>query len=411
MNRIPRILASVILAVLVYLLLSDLIGIVGGVISAILIGFLFVLSRVSSRILVGVLFIISGFIKANDPLGFSYKLDEYFVVFHMQWLSYISLWMAIGICAFEIGLGIALLLGAKMRFTSWSLLLLIIFFTFLTFWSWKFDVVKDCGCFGDALHLMPFQSFLKDLVLLVLILDIFFGRNEIMPLFGERFSTLLGYTGFIASFVFSMYCLWHLPVKDFRPYAIGKNIPDGMKLPPNAITDSIVMVFIYEKDGKKVELNMDQLKTIDSTYKYVDRKDKIIRVGDKAPIHDFSIISFDGTDVTKDVLSMKNVFLLVSYEIKHANEDVQNRINDFVTLCQKDGIEFIGLTSSNQKETDDFRHKHNSMFQYYNTDMTTLKTMIRSNPGLMLLKNGTVVGMWHYNDFPAYHDVQPLLKN
>ena len=139
-----------------------------------------------SRVLVGVLFIISGFIKANDALGFSYKLDEYFTVFHMPWLSHVSLVMAIVICAFEIGLGVALLLGAKMQFTAWSLLLMIIFFTFLTFWSWKFDVVKDCGCFGDALHLEPFQSFMKDCVLLVLILFIFIGRNEIKPLFGDR---------------------------------------------------------------------------------------------------------------------------------------------------------------------------------------------------------------------------------
>src|SRR3954469_18589291 len=141
-----------------------------------------------SRVLVGVLFIISGFIKANDPLGFSYKLDEYFQVFHMPWLSSVSLLLAILICAFEIGLGIALLLGAKMNFTAWSLLLLIIFFTFLTFWSWKFDVVKDCGCFGDALHLKPFQSFMKDVVLLVLILFIFIGRKQIMPLFGDKAS-------------------------------------------------------------------------------------------------------------------------------------------------------------------------------------------------------------------------------
>ncbi len=367
-----------------------------------------VISQIS-RIFVGILFIISGFIKANDPLGFSYKLDEYFTVFHMPWLSSISLWMAIGICAFEIGLGVALLLGAKMQFTSWSLLLMIVFFTFLTFWSWKFDVVKDCGCFGDALHLKPFQSFMKDVVLLILIFFIFIGKNDIKPLFGDKLSTLMAYGGFIASFLFSLYCYRHLPVIDFRPYAVGKSITQGMQLPPNAIKDSIVMVFIYEKDGKNVELNMDQLKTIDDTYKFVDRKDKVIREGDKAPIHDFSINTADGTEITKDVLSMKNVFLLVAYELNHTDVDVQNRVNDFVALCQRDGIEFIGLTSASVKEVDDFRHKHNSMFEYYYSDATMLKTMIRSNPGLMLLKDGTVTAMWHYNDFPSYDEVKSLL--
>ena len=359
-----------------------------------------------SRFLVGVLFIISGFIKANDPLGFSYKLDEYFQVFHMPWLSTVSLWLAIAICAFEIGLGIALLLGSKMIFTAWSLLLMIVFFTFLTFYSWYFDVVKDCGCFGDALHLTPFQSFMKDIVLFILIFFIFVKRKEIKPIVGESPSTFLAYTGFIASFLFSLYCYWHLPVKDFRPYAIGKSIPAGMQLPPNAITDSVVMLFLYEKDGKQLELTMDKLKEIDSTYKFIDRKDKVIREGDKPPIHDFTITSTDGTDVTADVLQMENVFLLVAYDINKSDKSVQGQVNDFVSLCQKAGVEFIGLTSSAPKEVESFRHEHNSGFEYYFTDGTTLKTMIRSNPGLMLLKKGKVEGMWHYNDFPTFDEVK-----
>lgn len=359
-----------------------------------------------SRILVGVLFIISGFIKANDPLGFSYKLDEYFQIFHMDWLSGISLWLAIGICAFEIGLGFALLLGAKMNFTAWSLLLMIVFFSFLTFYSWKFDVVKDCGCFGDALHLKPFQSFMKDVILFILILPIFFMRKEIRPLLGESFSTYLSYAGFIASFSFSVYCYRHLPWIDFRPYAVGKSIPEGMKLPPSAVTDSVVMVFIYEKGGKPVELTMDEIKNVDSTYKFIDRKDKVIREGDKPPIHDFTISDSDGTDITSDVLSMENVFLLVAYDINHSDGAVQGKVNDFVALCQKSGVEFIGLTSSAPNEVDKFRHDHNSMFTYYFTDMTTLKTMIRSNPGLMLLQKGRVTGIWHYNDFPTFDEVR-----
>ena len=365
-----------------------------------------------SRILVGVLFIISGFIKANDPLGFSYKLDEYFGVFQMPWLTHISLILAILICAFEIGLGIALLLGSKMHFTAWSLLLMIIFFTFLTFWSWKFDVVKDCGCFGDALHLKPFQSFMKDVILFVLILFIFINRNNIKPLFGEKPSAYLSYLGFIGSFVFSVYCYRHLPVIDFRPYAIGKNIPEGMKLPPGAKKDSVIMVFVYEKDGIKHEFNEKEIATagIDDTWKFIDRTDKVIQEGDKPHIHDFTVTSADGTDITTDILTMKNVFLLVAYQISTTNENAQGKINDFVALCQKDGVEFIGLTGSSHKEIDAFRQKHNSKFEYYNTDETALKTIIRSNPGLVLLKNGTVAGMWHYNDFPSYDEAKKLLE-
>jgi len=359
-----------------------------------------------SRVLVGVLFIISGFIKANDPLGFSYKLDEYFVVFNMPWLSFASLFLAVVICAFEIGLGVAMLIGAKMVHTVWSSLIMIVFFTFLTFYSWKFDVVKDCGCFGDALHLTPFQSFMKDVILLALILFIFLKRHQIKPLFGHRSSTFVAYGGFLASVIFSMYCIRHLPIIDFRPYAIGKNISEGMKLPPGALTDSVVMVFTYEKDGKQIELDMEGIKSVDETYKFIDRKDKVIREGDKPPIHDFSITAVDGTDLTSDVLNQNEVFLLVAYDINKSNKEVQSKVNDFVALCQKSGIEFIGLTASVPGEVDVFRHEHNSTFDYYSCDATTLKTMVRSNPGLMLLKKGTVVAMWHQNDFPTFDEVK-----
>ena len=362
-----------------------------------------------SRILVGALFIFSGWIKANDPLGFAYKLEEYFTVLHVPWLSHISLGLSIGISTFEIALGIALLLAARMRFTSWSLLLMIIFFTFLTFYSWKFDVVKDCGCFGDFLHLKPIESFMKDLILLVFILIIFIYRNKYKPLFGERASTGFAYFGFVISILYAIYCYRHLPVKDFRPYAIGKSIPEGMKLPPDAVTEIVEFTFIYEKDGVKKNFSMNELSSMEEGWTFVDRESKVIREGDEPKIHDFSITSLDGTDVTQDVLSMKNVFLLVAYDLSHSDEDVQGRINDFVALCQRDGIEFIGLTASSKKDIDEFRHKHNSMFDYYNTDMTTLKTIIRSNPGLVRLTYGVVVGKWHHNNFPTYEEIKSKL--
>lgn len=326
----------------------------------------------------------------------------------MPWLNFASVFLAVVICAFEIGLGVAMLVGAKMIHTAWSSLIMIVFFTFLTFYSWKFDVVKDCGCFGDALHLTPYQSFMKDVVLLILILFIFIKRKQISPLFGNRSSNYFAYGGFLASVVFSIYCIRHLPVIDFRPYAVGKNISEGMKLPPGAITDSVAMVFVYEKDGKQMELDMEGIKSVDETYKFIDRKDKVIRVGDKPPIHDFSITTADGTDLTSDVLNQDFVFLLVAYDINASNSDVQSKVNDFAELCSNQKIVFIGLTSSVAADVEKFRHEHNSMFDYYLCDATTLKTMVRSNPGLMLLKKGTVVAMWHQNDFPSFDEVKRL---
>lgn len=359
-----------------------------------------------SRIFVGVLFIISGFIKANDPLGFSYKLDEYFLVFHMPWMSSISLFLAMFICVFEIAFGVAALIGYRMRMTAWLLMLMIVFFTFLTFYSAYFDVVKDCGCFGDALHLKPWESFGKDIFLLVFISVLFFRRWDIKPLFSESMGRMGFYSSVVASTAFTWYCYTHLPIKDFRPFAIGKNISEGMTLPPGAITDSTVMVFIYEKDGQRKEFSMDQIGDLDSTYKFVDRLDKKIREGDKASIHDFSITDPAGGDHTKEILETDDyVFMLVAYDLNKTNEAVQKKINAFVEDCNKRGILFIGLTATAANETDVFRHEHNSMFDYYFCDGTALKTIIRSNPGLVLLKKGTVIDMWHYNDFPEFEKV------
>ncbi|MBK9638637.1 MAG: DoxX family membrane protein [Bacteroidetes bacterium] len=363
-----------------------------------------------SRILVGVLFIISGLIKANDALGFSYKLDEYFVVFSMQFLSGISVGLAMFICIFEVALGVALLVGYRMVCVSWLMLLMIVFFTFLTFYSAYFDVVKDCGCFGDALKLKPWESFYKDVALLAFILIIFAKRKSIKPLFNEKFAGFVSFAGLIASTWFTWHCYAHLPVKDFRPYAIGKNITEGMTLPPGAITDSVVMVFIYKDKttGAQVEAGMDQVSQYSGNekYEFVDRIDKVVREGDKAPIHDFAIKDAEDNDLTSDFLSRPDyVFMLIAYDLTKADVKAQDKVNALAAECQKNDFEFFGLTSTIPTETDKFRHDHQNMFPYYFCDGTALKTIIRSNPGLVLLKQGTVIDMWHHNDFPTYEEL------
>lgn len=277
--------------------------------------------------------------------------------------------------------------------------------------TWVFNSkdmkVTDCGCFGDFIKLKPYTSFYKDLVLDFLIIVLLVWNKKMYSLFRDRFGNIVVGVATFASYIF---CLsnyyWGLPMIDFRPYAVGKNIKEGMQLPPGAIKDSIAMIFIYEKDGKNLELTTDQLGNIDSTYKFIDRTDKVLREGDRPLIHDFAINSVDGTDITDDVLGMDNVFLLVANDISHSNKKVQNKINDFVSLCHKEGIDFIGITSSSPKDVDVFRHDHNSMFEYYYADATTLKTMIRSNPGLMLLKKGTVTAIWHHRNFPTFDEVK-----
>src|SRR6056300_694368 len=189
-----------------------------------------------SRILVGVLFVVSGFIKLNDPVGFSFKLEEYFSqgVLDLPVLIPFALAIAFFVVVFEVLLGIFLLVGYQLKFTLWSLLSMIVFFTFLTFYSAYFNKVTDCGCFGDAIKLTPWESFTKDIILLVLILIMFYGKGYIRPLFSRNIRKIAVYASFIGCLIFGYYVLQHLPVIDFRPYKIGANIIEGMSYPENA---------------------------------------------------------------------------------------------------------------------------------------------------------------------------------
>jgi uncharacterized membrane protein YphA (DoxX/SURF4 family) len=359
------------------------------------------------RILVGFLFIISGFIKANDPLGFSYKLDEYFTVFHIPLLSTISLYLAIFICAVEIALGFATLLGARMPFVTWSLLLMILFFSFLTFYSAYFDVVKDCGCFGDALHLKPWQSFMKDMVLFVLILPLFLRRHQIHSFLSPQLALILSWLGLFLSTFFSIYCYRHLPFIDFRPYAPGKNIPEGMKVPENAPKDIYQIRLWYEKNGVVKEFTDKNYPWQDTTWKFKDSKNVLVQEGTKPAIHDFSLTDGGGSDYTEDLLKNQDYnFMLVSYDLAKADKGVQPAINEFAMKCERDHIKFIGITATAPSQTDQLRHEMQSPYDFFFCDATALKTIIRSNPGLVLLKKGTVISMWHYNDFPKYDQIK-----
>jgi uncharacterized membrane protein YphA (DoxX/SURF4 family) len=364
------------------------------------------------RILVGVLFVFSGWIKANDPLGFSYKLDEYFSVFGTEFLQPLSLFLAIVICIYEMVVGVMLLIGSKTKLTVWGLLLMIVFFTFLTFYSAYYDKVKECGCFGDFLHLTPWQSFYKDVALLVMILVLLVGQKFIRPVLGTGLEKFVLVLVLILSTGFPLYTYNFLPVKDFRPYAIGKNIQEGMMLPPNAKKDSVAMIFIYEKNGQKVELSYaDVMKgKADATYKYVDRIDKVMVEGDKPAIHDFSINTLDGKDYTERILNHDGYyFFILCYDLTKTNKDAFHQLNDFTKLAHEDNIPVICLTSSTEN-VEAFKKEVNAECDFYITDKTTLKTMIRANPGLMLLKKGTVVNLWHYHSIPSYSELKAILN-
>src|SRR5687768_15684871 len=259
-----------------------------------------------SRIIVGVLFIFSGLIKANDPLGLSYKMQEFFEVWGMHWLNDYTLSFSVLMIAFEIIAGVAVLVGWQMKLFSWLLLLLIVFFTFLTGYALFSGKIRECGCFGDCIPLTADQSFMKDLVLLLLIGFIFWQRNRITPSLNTMFSLVALFFTAIFSFAFQWYVLLHLPVKDCLPYKIGNNIVEKMQAPPGSIPDSTVISFVYEKAGKQVEFTADNFPADydEATYKFIKRYDKVVRKGNASPaIKDFSLQTYLGTDTTQALLN------------------------------------------------------------------------------------------------------------
>ena len=438
------------------------------------------LSRIS-RLLVGSLFIVSGLIKANDPIGFSYKLNDYFAagVFNMPWLDPWALELSVLVCVAEIVLGVAVLFGARMKLASWSLLILMIFFTFLTGYTaianWFFDnpesgltnffegifgfvaredisYMKDCGCFGDAIKLKPWESFAKDIVLLVFSVIIFLKRHQTKPedlktdlinlaasgLLIAAFSlgmvnwyfpmafalvsfgVLLGIKNMMKSDVrdwimsaaaavlstwFSLYCIMHLPVKDFRPYKIGNNISELKECPPDAPQDVYKDTWYYKVNGEvKTYTTADEPWKIEGA-EFVNRETELIFKGCEPPIHDFVLEDADGNDYTEDILAEPFIFLAISYDINAANADFQvalNALNEGALNDPDGGPYMYGLASNTYAEIDAYRHEHQVIYDVLTGDATMLKTIIRANPGLILLKEGTVVGKWHYNDLPIY---------
>lgn len=355
------------------------------------------------RIIVGVLFIFSGLIKANDPLGLSYKMNEFFEVLHMAWLNPYSLVFSVLMNAFEIIAGIAVLLGYGMRVFSFLLLLLILFFTFLTGFALFSGTIKECGCFGDCIKLTATETFYKDVVLLLMILVIFFYRKQIQPLFkNKKLILVLMASGIIFPFAIQWYTLNHLPIIDCLPYKVGNNIPEKMKLPPGAKPDRYETVLIYEKDGIAKEFTMDNYPWDDSTWVFKDRKDKLVEKGDAEPaIKDFYLSDFNGGNQTDALLTAdKPVYLFLSENTAKAGYGWDAKMHDLQKKAQNGEIYLYGVTASDQQSVEAFKQAHQLQFEFLQMDGVAIKTAGRSNPCLMKIENGTITGKWHYNDIP-----------
>lgn len=361
-----------------------------------------------SRYFVGALFIFSGLIKLNDPIGTKIKLEEYFEVFAEDFGSFFhylipyALEIGMILVILEVVLGVAVLLFYKMEITTKVLLALMVFFTFLTFYSAYFNKVTDCGCFGDAIKLTPWQSFIKDVILMVFVLHLFWFRRLYEPALRTREGhAVIGAVTAISLFL-GIYAIRHLPFIDFRAYRIGNNIPQQMLPEEQPVFE---YVFVRKDNGEEVHSEKYLMDTTLYKYKSVHQlnEDKT-----KAKITDYSVSSIEGEDVTQQTFE-GNKLLIIIYDVSKASTDNIDNIRE-LTSNLEGKVDMMVLTASGGEAFEAFRHEHQLAVPYYYADATVLKTIVRSNPGLTLWVNGTVKGMWHHNDTPDAEEVLELIK-
>ncbi|MBL7765078.1 MAG: DoxX family protein [Chitinophagaceae bacterium] len=363
------------------------------------------------RVFVGLLFIFSGLIKANDPSGLAYKMGEFFEVWAregylpslMLWLNQYAMLFSILMITFEIVAGVALIIGYRFKLFSYLIFLLTVFFTFLTAYALFSGNIKECGCFGDCIKLQANESFMKDLVLLVLIFILMIFRKRIAQTFSNMTATLVIVFSFVISVWMQWYMLKHLPYKDCLAYRVGNNLLKEMTPGPDYKQAEYKTILIYEKDGVKKEFTDKNFPWQDTTWKFVDSKSTVVKEAqNEPPIKDFAISNYDGQDITQTLLSYKgNLFLLFVKDVNEAHKDNIEALQSLISECKKANIPVIGLSASNDIETNKFRTENKLDIEFTTIDATVCKTAMRSNPGLMLLKNGTVTGKWSYADYPA----------
>jgi hypothetical protein len=354
--------------------------------------------RSLSRIIAGLVFIFSGTVKAIDPLGSAYKFHDYFHAFQLGFLDNLSLPLAILLCTTEFIAGFSVLTGIRFKTGLIIITILMAIFTPLTFVLALTNPVSDCGCFGDAIHLTNWQTFWKNVILLSAVILLYGGMKEVKQYFRTSTGWAVISSVCIIFILFAIYNLRYLPVIDFLPYKTGVRIADKMIVPADAPADTYETTFIYEKNGERNEFSLNNYPANDTSWKFIDQKSVLVKKGYKPPIHDFSITGSDGADLTQKVLTNQGyTLLMICKKLKEAGNNNLLRGFELGKYCVSNGIDFLILTSSGSEETDKFDKSLN----FCTTDETTLKTMIRANPGFILLKEGTIIGKWSYAGCPG----------
>ena len=364
------------------------------------------------RFVLAATFIFSGYVKAIDPLGTLYKLKDYAAAMSLNGLlpDWVLVGVAIALGALEFALGVFMLFAVRRHVVSRITLAFMTAMTVLTLWIFVADPVKDCGCFGDALKLTNGETLLKNIVLIACAALVAWRPADMARFISRSNQWIVRYYTVAYIVITSVYCLYTLPIFDFRPYHVGTNIKQDMEIPEGAEQPEFESTFLLRKNGETREFTLDNYP--DSTWEYVDTRTVQTKKGYEPPIHDFALTSCDtGEDITEQVLTKKGyTFLLVSPRLAVADDSNFGDIDQIYEYAEENGADFYCVTASANDEIERWRDLTGAEYHFCNADETTLKTMIRSNPGLMLLKDGTIIGKWSHNALPQTDDLTAPLQ-
>ena len=363
-----------------------------------------------ARIIFGLVFLFSGFVKAVDPLGTAYKISDYLEAFSLTSLDFLAFPAALILIATEFAIGFNILLNVHLKATTWVAGIFMLVMTPITLYLAISNPISDCGCFGDAIVMTNWQTFYKNVVLCIVLAIIALLQNQSRPWLSNMGASIVTLLPILISFGISIYCYNLLPILDFRPYKKGNNIIEGMQIPEDAPLDKYETTFFYEKDGVEQAFTLDNYPAEDSTWTFVRQESKLIEQGFVPPIHDFSIITEDG-DITDLILEDAGYTLLViSHKVEKASTKNIKCVKSTIANAKKVGAKVIWLTSSYSDDVEEFKTKFEINDIFGATDDITLKTIVRSNPGLVLIKDATIIEKWHHNSLPTNDELNQLIN-
>jgi hypothetical protein len=371
---------------------------------------------ISARWVVGILFIFSGFVKGIDPAGLQYKLNDYLEALRLNALEFLSVPGSFLLPFAEFAVGITLITGIMIRLSTKLAFAFMLFFTPLTLYIALKNPVTDCGCFGDALVITNWQTFYKNGALIFLTILLFINRRELLFIYKEKYRKILFYT-LLSFYILTVYYSYrHEPVFDFRPYKIGANISEGMRIPEGAPTDVYQNIYYYRnvKSNEVKKFSDSDFPWQDTINWKFEKMDPpiLLKQGYKPPIHDFSIQTSNNEIVTDRYLQdTLFTFIVIAYDLEKSSDKKQKELNSLAVWALDKGYNFIGLTSTTGTALKRYQDENHPAYEIMFADQITLKTIIRSNPGLILLKKGTIVGKWHYNDFPKPEEADGIIRS